>query len=70
MKTAKGWKTVAYGVLIGLLGLLTNEDMAAFLAEHVKWIGPLIGTGVVVLRAVTSSPVFEKEPDKNFGDSE
>ncbi len=60
----KGYKTVGFGVLLGLLSIFSNPDMQAWAAEHIPELGGSIGTIVVILRALTANPIF------NIKDSE
>ena len=57
----KGWKTVVFGIAIGALSLLSGPDMQAFVADHLPEAGAAIGLAIVILRAVTSSPIFKKD---------
>jgi hypothetical protein len=59
--TMKGWKTVVFGIAIGALSLLSGPDMQAFVADHLPEAGAAIGLAIVILRAVTSSPIFKKD---------
>jgi len=60
----KGFKTVAFGVLIAAISVLSNPEMQAFVADHLPEVGGMIGTAIVVLRAITTSAIFKKEtPD-------
>lgn len=61
MTKIKGFKTVFFGVLLALLSIFTNEDMAKWVAENLPWVGGGIGTIVVILRALTNSPMFKKD---------
>ncbi len=54
-----GFKTVAFGVLIALIAIFSSPDMQAFFAENLPWLGGLVGTIIVVLRAVTDSSIFK-----------
>lgn len=56
----KGFKTVVFGILVGLTGLLSSPEFQTFVAEHLKVIGPLLGGAIVVLRALTKSSIFNK----------
>ena len=57
----KGFKTVAFGVLVALLSLLSNAtpEWQAFVAAHIPVLGSITGVLVVVLRAITDSPIFK-----------
>ena len=54
-----GFKTVAFGVLVALIAIFSSPDMQAFFAENLPWVGSLVGTAVVILRAVTNSSIFK-----------
>jgi hypothetical protein len=56
----KGWKTVLLGVLLIATSVLSTPEMQAFVADHLPWLGSAIGTVIIVLRALTNSPVFKK----------
>ena len=55
-----GFKTVAYGICIGLIGAMSTPEMQAFIGAHIPMVSAAIGTGIVVLRALTSSAIFNK----------
>lgn len=57
----KGFKTVIFGVLLALISILSNAEMTAFFAEHLPVVGSAVGAVVVILRAITSSPIFKKD---------
>lgn len=54
----KGWKTVAFGVLLALTTLFSSPEMQVFIGENIPWLGPVTATIVVVLRAVSTSAIF------------
>lgn len=56
----KGFKTVAYGLLLALGSILASPEVSEHVGSHLGWYGSLAGTLVVVLRALTSSPIFKK----------
>ncbi len=56
----KGWKTVAFGVIVAAITMLSGQEFQAFLGDHIPWLGALTGTIIVVLRALTTSPIFKK----------
>ena len=70
MENIKGWKTIVYGLLIAVLSVVSSNDMQAFVGEHLPAIGGLTGTAIIILRALTDSPIFQKGPaaKKNDGD--
>ena len=55
-----GFKTFLYGLAIAGLALLSNEEMAAFFAKHIEWVGTLTGTGIIILRALTTNAIFNR----------
>ncbi|KKM09344.1 hypothetical protein LCGC14_1722990 [marine sediment metagenome] len=63
MDKVKGFKTIAFGVLTAVLAVFSSPEMQAFFAEHMKVIGGSVGTIIVVLRALTDSPMFKKAPE-------
>ncbi len=60
----KGFKTVAFGLLLAGISVLSNAEMQQFVAENLPALGGFVGTATVVLRALTSSSIFTKSaPD-------
>ncbi len=57
----KGWKTVALGVLIADLSVFSSADMQAWFGANLPVVGGAVGTIIVILRALTTSPIFRKE---------
>lgn len=57
----KGFKTVTFGVLLALLSVFSNAEMQQFVSENLPTIGGFTGTIVVILRAITDSPMFKRE---------
>jgi len=57
----KGFKTIILGVAIALIAVLGSAEMQAYIALHIPAIGGLIGTAIVVLRAVTTSPILKSK---------
>lgn len=57
----RGYKTVIFAALLGVITMFSNADMQAFISMNVQWLGPLIGVLVMVLRALTVSPIFKKD---------
>lgn len=53
----KGIKTLTFGALVGLSGLLANEEFKAFLIDNYGFTAAGLGTVIVVLRALTDSPM-------------
>jgi len=56
----KGFKTIGFGILLAILSIFSNPDMVAFISENIPAVGTSIGGIVIVLRAVTSSAIFNK----------
>ena len=60
----KGFKTVAFGAAVAILGVLETfniTDFAQFIPDHYEpLLVSVIGTVVVILRFVTNSPVLKK----------
>lgn len=60
----KGWKTIIYAGAVFLTGALSSADMQQFVADHLAWASGAVALGIVVLRAVTASPIFKpSDPD-------
>ena len=57
-----GFKTAIYGLCIMALSIFSNQEMQAFFAEHLPWIGGVAGFIVIALRAITSSAIFAGKP--------
>lgn len=57
----KGWKTLVFAVLFGAITALSSPELQQYIAENMTWLGPIIATVVAVLRALTTSPIFNKE---------
>ena len=54
-----GYKTVVFGVLLALIAIFSSPDMQAYFADNLPWVGSLVGTIIVVLRAITTSSIFK-----------
>jgi len=54
----KGWRTVLFGVCVALTGILASPDMQAFIAAHIPGLSAVVGTIIVILRALTTSSIF------------
>ncbi len=61
MKSIKGFKTVAFGVMTAALSLLSGPEFAAWVGENLPWVGGALGAAVVWLRYLTSSPMFRRD---------
>ncbi len=58
-----GWKTVVFGVLLVLVSVFSSTEVQAYVGEHLSWFGGAAGVIVVILRAITSSPIFNLEKE-------
>lgn len=58
MKPLTGYRTLAFGFAVTLLGLLGKHVSPELINQYLDVIFAAIGTGIVVLRLMTSSPVF------------
>ena len=57
----KGWKTFAFAIVVGLTSLLSEPGLQQWVAANLPWAGTGLATGIVMLRALTVSPIFKKE---------
>lgn len=57
----KGWKTLAFAIIMGAIAALSDVGVQQYVAANLPWLGPMLATAVVVLRALTTSPIFKKE---------
>lgn len=53
-----GFKTVIFGLLIAGISILSNAEMQAFISANLPWVGSGVATAIVILRALTSSAIF------------
>ena len=56
-----GWKTVVYGAAIALTAVFSSPDVQVFISNNIPAIGGVVGLGVVILRTITSSPIFKSK---------
>lgn len=56
-----GWKTVILSVATMLLGLLESQGVSTYVAQHPGGVVTGIGFAILVLRWMTTSPIFSKE---------
>ena len=56
----KGWKTIAFGILVAVLGALSSADMQTWIIENFEWASGGLGTAIIILRTLTTSPIFKK----------
>ncbi len=57
----KGYKTVIFGILIAVTGALSTPEMQAFVAMHIPSVSGFLGLAVILLRTITTSPVFKDD---------
>ena len=57
----KGYKTLAMAIILGLITALSSAEMQQYVATNLTWLGPILGTGIVMLRALTTTPIFKKD---------
>ena len=66
MNIFSGWKTVIFGLALGLTAVFSSAELQEFVSQHFEWFGGAAGAIVIILRAITTSPIFAKpdaEPD-------
>lgn len=56
----KGYKTIIFAVLVALAGFLASPEVTQFVADNLPGVSVGLSTIIIVLRAVTSSPIFTK----------
>lgn len=56
----KGIKTFIFGALLILIAIFTNDAMKDFISQHIPAVGTSVGIIVIILRAITNSPIFKK----------
>lgn len=60
----RGFKTFLYGIALILISILSNEEVVGFLTDNFRFTVAGIGVLVIILRAITDSPMFNtKKPD-------
>jgi len=57
----KGWKTITFAAIMGAIAALSDTDVQQYVAANLPWLGPMLSTAVIMLRALTTSPIFKKE---------
>lgn len=58
----KGFKTVILGVATIALAVLSDDAAKQLIMDNFAVAGSGLGLAIIVLRAVTTSPIFKKEP--------
>ena len=56
----KGYKTMLFGLLTAALAIFSNADMQLWFADNMELVGGAVGTVIIILRALTNSPMFKK----------
>lgn len=65
MKMLQGWKTFALGLLTAVVAALEGFDITDLVNEQNEWAAmTVLAVLVMFLRALTRSPIFEKEPEE------
>jgi len=65
MNAIKGWKTLAFALVMAVLGVMQTFDWTTVVPQDKTWSGAvMIGIGAVIaaLRMVTTTPVGKKAP--------
>ena len=60
----KGWRTLAFSVLVALVGVLQTFNWASVIPQDKTWTGAVmiaIGAVIAALRFVTTTPVGKSE---------
>lgn len=57
----QGFKTFLFGLALLLLGGAESVEFTNFISENAGAYSAAIGTLVIVLRAITKTPIFKKE---------
>ena len=60
MDKVRGFKTFVFGAALVALAALSNDAVQAFIADNLAWLEAGTGTIVIILRALTNSPIFKK----------
>lgn len=55
-----GYKTVVFAALVAVTGFLASPEFTQWVAENLPGVSIGLSTAIVLLRAVTSSPIFTK----------
>lgn len=55
----KGWKTIVYAGAVFLTGALSSPEMTAWIADNLPMASGAVALGIVILRAITTSPIFK-----------
>lgn len=59
-----GWKTFIFAIALAVFGALEQFDFTQFLNEdNAGLVATIIGIVVMILRAITTSPIFKKSEE-------
>ena len=56
-----GFKTLVFAALVAVTSFAASPEVVAFVAENFPAFGAGLATVIAVLRAVTSSPIFNRD---------
>ena len=56
-----GYKTLVFAGLVALTSFLASAEVAQYVADNLPLVGTGLATAIAVLRAITSSPIFNRE---------
>lgn len=59
-----GWKTLVFGVATALLGVLQSAEITDIVAQYPGIVTTVIGVAVIVLRFITTTPIFIGKDEK------
>ena len=57
----KGWKTVGFGALVAVLGLLESNEVTSLVAQYPGTVTTIIGLVIMGLRFLTTSAIFKNK---------
>lgn len=57
----KGWKTIVFAGLVALTSFFASPEVAQFVADNLPEVGGGLAVVIAVLRAITNSPIFNRE---------
>jgi len=60
----KGWKTIVFSIATILLGVLQDAGVTNIIAQHPGTVTTVIGFLILVLRLITTTPVFQSTAAK------
>jgi len=57
----KGFRSFGFGASVLLLAGLESAEFTTFISDNSGIFGALVGVGIMVLRAFTTSKIFKKD---------